>query len=218
MEQIVAEQPLSLSENRKTAYILLKRTFDIILSLLGLILISPFLLIVMASIVLEDGGSPFFFQPRIGKGCQTFQMVKFRSMYQNAEEMLAQLSDEEKKEFHENFKLRNDPRITKVGRFIRKTSIDELPQLWNVLVGDMSLVGPRPPLLVEDEAYGTHLQKVMSVRPGITGYWQVHGRSDTSFSERIEMNEYYIDHRSLWLDTRILFETIAVVFGRKGAI
>lgn len=140
------------------------------------------------------------------------------SMVPNAESLLEKLSDEEKKEFAESFKLKHDPRITKVGHFIRKTSIDELPQLWNVLVGQMSLVGPRPPLLVEREAYGEHLAKVMSVRPGITGYWQVHGRSDTDFSERIEMTEYYIDHQGIRMDLRILLDTIKVVLTGKGAI
>ena len=137
---------------------------------------------------------------------------------ENAEQVLAQLSEAEKEEFSLNFKLRNDPRITKVGHFIRKASIDELPQLWNVLRGDMSIVGPRPPLLVEEKAYGEHLAKVLSVRPGITGYWQVHGRSETDFSDRIELNEYYIDNRSIWLDLKIMFATVGVVFGGKGAV
>lgn len=179
---------------------------------------SPILLVTMLAIVLEDGASPFFMQARIGKDCTPFRMVKLRSMRPDAEKVLEQLSEEEKEEFSQNFKLAHDPRITKVGQFIRKTSIDELPQLWNVLRGDMSLVGPRPPLLVEEEAYGEHLTKVMSVRPGITGYWQVHGRSETDFSERIELNEYYIEHRSLGLDLKILFETVKVVLTGKGAL
>ncbi len=192
--------------------------FDIAASVAGLIVASPVLLVTMLAIVLEDGASPFFFQPRIGKGCKPFRMVKLRSMRPDAEKVLEQLSAEEKEEFSKNFKLAHDPRITRIGRFIRKTSIDELPQLWNVLMGQMSLVGPRPPLLVEEEAYGGHLAKVMSVRPGITGYWQVHGRSETDFSERIELNEYYIKHRSLGLDIKILFETVKVVFTGRGAL
>ena len=218
MDDRIEDKAESLVSSTGIFYSFIKRAFDVVTSLLGLILLSPVLLITMLAIVIEDGGSPFFFQPRIGLDCKNFEMVKFRSMRKNAEALLENLSDEQKKEFSENFKLQNDPRITKVGNFIRKTSIDELPQLWNVLIGDMSLVGPRPPLLMEREAYGSHLKKVMSVRPGITGYWQVHGRSDTSFSERVEMNEYYIDNKGILVDMRILFDTVKVVFSRKGAI
>ena len=199
------------------AYRFIKRAFDIAASAAGLVVVSPILLVAVIAIVLEDGASPFFLQPRIGKDCKSFQMVKLRSMRPNAEQMLAQMTDEEKEEFSKNFKLKNDPRITKVGQFIRRTSIDELPQLWNVLRGDMSIVGPRPPLLMEEEAYGRHLATVMSVRPGITGYWQVHGRSETDFSERIALNEYYLEHRSMGMDMKILFETVKVVLTGKGA-
>lgn len=199
-------------------YRFIKRAFDVAASAVGLVVASPILLVTMLAIVLEDRASPFFLQPRIGKDGKPFRMVKLRSMRPDAEQVLEKLSVEEKAEFSQNFKLKNDPRITRVGKFIRKTSIDELPQLWNVLKGDMSIVGPRPPLLVEREAYGEHLAKVMSVRPGITGYWQVHGRSETDFSERIELNKYYIEHRSIWLDLKIMFETVKVVLTGKGAL
>ena len=221
MATAVAEAPAKVGEftgNASRTYKFIKRAFDIVASIVGLIVVSPVLLVVIIAIMSEDGASPFFLQPRIGKNCKPFRMIKLRSMRPDAEQVLEQLSDEEKEGFSQNFKLKNDPRITKVGHLIRKTSIDELPQLWNVLRGDMSIVGPRPPLLVEEEAYGEHLKKVMSVRPGITGYWQVHGRSETDFSERIELNEYYIDNRSLWLDLKIMFATVGVVFGGKGAM
>ncbi len=217
----VTEAPVKVTEltgNTSRTYKFIKRAFDIVVSAVGLIVTSPVLLVAMLAIVLEDGSPPFFFQPRIGKDCKPFWMVKLRSMRPDAEQVLARLSEAEKEEFSQNFKLKNDPRITKVGHFIRKTSIDELPQLWNVLTGDMSLVGPRPPLLVEEEAYGEHLAKVMSVRPGITGYWQVHGRSEIDFSERIELNEYYIDNCSLWLDLKILVATVGVVVHGGGSI
>ena len=179
----------------------------------------PFLLPIALAIKLETPKNRVFFhQPRIGLGGKTFYCHKLTSMVPDAEAMLERMSDEEKQEFSQNFKLKHDPRITRVGRFIRKTSIDELPQLFNVLVGEMSLVGPRPPLLVEREAYGEHLAKVLSVRPGITGYWQVHGRSDTDFQERIQMTEYYIDHQSLWLDVKILLLTVKVVCSGRGAL
>ena len=219
---VVADAPVTaaseLAVNESRTYKFIKRAFDIAASAIGLILVSPVLLITMLAIVLEDGGSPFFLQPRIGKNCRPFRMVKLRSMRVDAEQVLERLSQAEKEEFSKNFKLKHDPRITKVGRFIRKTSIDELPQLWNVLRGDMSVVGPRPPLLAEKEAYGEHLAKVMSVRPGITGYWQVHGRSETDFSERIAMNEYYIEHQGLEMDAKILFETVKVVLTGQGAV
>lgn len=196
-----------------------KRLFDVVASCLVLVLLSPVLLITAIAIKIETPkGKILFHQPRIGWRGKEFSCHKLTSMVPDAEKQLEKLTEEEKKEFAETFKLKHDPRITTVGRFIRKTSIDELPQLWNVLVGEMSLIGPRPPLLVEREAYGEHLEKVMSVRPGITGYWQVHGRSDTDFSERIRMAEYYVEHCGFKLDILILFETIKVVLTGKGAV
>lgn len=196
-----------------------KRLFDVVASCLALVLLSPVLLITAIAIKIETPkGKILFHQPRIGWRGKEFSCHKLTSMVPDAEKQLEMLTEEEKKEFAETFKLKHDPRITKVGRFIRRTSIDELPQLWNVLIGEMSLIGPRPPLLVERDAYGEHLEKVMSVRPGITGYWQVHGRSDTDFGERIRMAEYYVDHCGFKLDIQILFETVKVVLTGKGAV
>lgn len=204
---------------QKRTYFALKRLFDIVASGFALILLSPVILLTAIAIKIERPKSKVFFhQPRIGWKETEFKCHKLTSMVPNAESLLKNLTEEEQKEFAENFKLKHDPRITKVGHFIRKTSIDELPQLWNVLVGEMSLVGPRPPLLMEREAYGKHLEKVMSVRPGITGYWQVHGRSETDFNERIEMAEYYVNHCGIGLDLRILFDTVKAVLTGKGAI
>ena len=200
-------------------YFVLKRLLDIMISALALIFLSPILLAAAVAIKIENPRSKVFFhQARIGWKEEEFRCHKLTSMVPDAEDLLEQMSEQEKKEFAENFKLRDDPRITRVGRFIRRTSIDELPQLWNVLVGEMSLVGPRPPLLIEKEAYGAHLEKVMSVRPGITGYWQVHGRSDTDFQERIQMAEYYIDHCGFLMDLQILLKTVKVVLDGEGAI
>ena len=206
-------------KKQHAGYLLFKRTSDIVCSMLGLLLSVPILLAVAVAIKIETPKNKVIFrQPRIGLNGTEFFCYKLTSMVPDAEKLLEELPEEEKEEFAQNFKLRNDPRITKVGRFIRKTSIDELPQLWNVLTGQMSLVGPRPPLLVEREAYGTHLAKVMSVRPGITGYWQVHGRSDTDFDERIRMAEYYIDHQGIGMDIRILFDTVKAVLTGAGAL
>lgn len=214
-----AQQFTATALSEKRFFFALKRVFDIVMSLIALIILSPVLLLTAVAIKIEQPKSKVFFhQPRIGWKGAEFPCHKLTSMVPDAELLLEKLSDEEKKEFAENFKLKHDPRITKVGQFIRKTSIDELPQLWNVLVGQMSLIGPRPPLLVERESYGHHLAKVMSVRPGITGYWQVHGRSETNFSERIEMAEYYVDHCGIKMDFQILLDTIKVVLTGKGAI
>ncbi len=230
-EDIITEQEnlgiTVLSENSeiehvhnisKPVYEIIKRVIDIVCAIIGIILASPIMLAVSIAIKLEDGGSVIFRQPRIGNGRKTFLMYKFRSMCMNAEEKLNSLDEEQKREFSESFKLENDPRLTRVGRFIRKTSIDEIPQFVNVIKGEMSIVGPRPPLLAEEEAYGTSLERIMSVRPGLTGYWQVNGRNDTSFSERIEMNLFYIRNASWLLDIKIIFQTIAAVFNRKGAL
>lgn len=217
MTNVVEVPGYTVVPNRRLGYRFIKRTFDIMASLTGLILLSPLFLIVAIVIYIDDPGPVLFFQNRIGKGMESFRMFKFRSMVLNAEKLLEAMPEENRKEFADHFKLKDDPRITRIGRFIRKTSIDELPQLINVLLGDMSLIGPRPPLLAEREAYGRHLAAIMSVRPGVTGYWQVHGRSDISFQERIELNEYYIVHQSILLDLKILLETVKVVVTKEGA-
>lgn len=232
MEQVVQKSPADVCgladagnislyaviPNKKRGYRFIKRAFDIVASLCGILVLSPLFLIVAAAIFIDDPGPVLFFQDRIGREEGKFRLWKFRSMVINAEEKLSQLSDDERAEFAKDFKLKRDPRITRIGHFIRQTSVDELPQLFNVLKGDMSLVGPRPPLLEEREAYGQHLKKVMLVRPGLTGYWQVHGRNNTDYAERIEMQEYYIDHQSLLLDIQILFETVKAVFSGTGAM
>ena len=217
LTDVAAVSGYTVVPNRRLGYRFLKRTFDIVVSLIGLIFLSPLFLIVAIAIYIDDPGPVLFIQNRIGKGTESFRMLKFRSMVIDAEELLEAMPEENRKEFADHFKLKDDPRITRIGRFIRKTSIDELPQLINVLLGDMSLVGPRPPLLAEREAYGRHLAAIMSVRPGVTGYWQVHGRSDIAFEERIELNEYYIAHQSIQLDLKILLETVKVVVTKEGA-
>ena len=139
-------------------------------------------------------------------------------MYSNSDEIFESFSDEQKEEYYKNFKLDNDPRVTKVGDFLRRTSLDEIPQLINVLKGDLSLVGPRPIVEKEICKYGQYADKLFSVIPGITGYWQSHGRSDTSYEERIEMDMYYIDNRSILLDIKIMFKTVISVIKKEGAV
>lgn len=197
--------------------IFIKRLFDIIGGLVGCILSAPIILLVAIPLVLESPGGLFFKQKRVGLNGRYFQIYKLRSMYQDAEERLAELEAQNEMQGH-MFKMENDPRITKVGSFIRKTSIDELPQFLNVLKGDMSLVGTRPPTKKEFKQYLSHHKRRLSMKPGITGMWQVSGRSRiTDFEEIVKLDLKYIDEWSLKLDLIILLKTVQVVLARKGA-
>lgn len=214
---------LTLQNNlSRRSYLLVKRIVDIVASLILIILLSPLLLYVALSIYLENGGPVIFSQPRVAFGKKrTFKFYKFRSMVKNADEILYEWKAQNTPEWQEycknNFKLKNDPRVLKVGRWIRSTSIDELPQLFNVLMGDMSLVGPRPLLERELTDYGLNIQLYKQARPGITGLWQVSGRSQTQFADRVHLDQWYIQNWSMWYDIAILFKTCVVVFARKGA-
>ena len=202
---------------RKRIYLIIKRFFDIILSLIGLVILLPIFLIIAIIIKIDSKGPVFFKHKRIGKNGKTIGVYKFRSMVINAEELIKKFTPEQKAEYEKNFKLDNDPRITKVGKVLRKTSLDELPQLINILIGNMSIVGPRPIVTGEIDKYGDQKDKFLSMTPGLTGYWQASGRSDVEYDERIEMELYYIDHCSLWLDIKIIFKTFIAVLKRKGA-
>ena len=198
-------------------YSVTKRLIDIVGSLCGIILLSPLFLIVAILIKLEDPkGKVFFAQERNGRYPKTFKMYKFRSMVHNAEELLADLMDRNE-QTGPVFKINDDPRITKVGKFIRKTSIDELPQLFNVLKGDMSLVGPRPPIPHEVDQYNSYQMQRLAVKPGLTCIWQVSGRNNIGFDEWVDMDIEYIQNRSLWLDIKLIFKTVGVLFGDENA-
>ena len=198
-------------------YLFFKRAMDIIGSLCGIILLSPLFLIVAILIKLEDPkGKVFFAQERNGRYPKTFKMYKFRSMVHNAEELLKDLMDRNE-QTGPVFKINDDPRITKVGKFIRKTSIDELPQLFNVLKGAMSLVGPRPPIPHEVEQYNSYQMQRLAVKPGLTCIWQVSGRNNIGFDEWVEMDIEYIKTRNLWLDIKLIFKTVGVLFGDDNA-
>ena len=199
-------------------YNTVKRTLDIILSLIGLILLSPVFLIIAAVIRLDSKGKVIFGHERIGQNMKKIKIYKFRTMYENAEEIFENFTEEQKQEYYINFKLDNDPRITKVGDFLRKTSLDELPQLINILKGDMSIVGPRPIVEKEIEKYNGYASQVFSVLPGLTGYWQAHGRSDTTYDERVQMDMYYLRNRSLALDFKIILKTVVSVIKKEGAM
>ncbi|GAA6617702.1 sugar transferase [Scytonema sp. NUACC26] len=191
-----------------------KRLFDIVFSLLVLILFSPVYLLLGLLIALSSDGPIFYIQERVGKNYKPFNCIKFRTMVTNADEVLVQIMETSphlRDEFETNFKLKHDPRITKIGRFLRITSLDEFPQFWNVLKGDMSVVGPRP--LVEEELpkYGCYIDQILTIRPGITGLWQVSGRNDIPYPRRIQIDLHYVKFRNLWLDLWIIFKTIGVV-------
>lgn len=201
----------------KKSYFFIKRTIDILGASLGLIVLSPILFIITLFIKIEDFKGPVLFQQtRVGKDGEKFTMYKFRSMVTNAEDLLDSL-------MHRNettgamFKMQFDPRVTKIGRFIRKTSMDELPQLWNVLKGEMSLVGPRPPLPREFKEYSRYDKQRLLVIPGCTGLWQVSGRSNIGFETMVEMDLRYIRKRSLILDLQIICKTFLVIFKSKNA-
>ena len=196
----------------------LKRGIDFILALCGLIVLSPIFLILCIWIKLDSKGPILFKQKRIGINKSYFNIYKFRTMYENAQDMINDFTPEQMKEWKENFKLQDDPRITKVGKFLRKTSLDELPQIVNIMKGDLSIIGPRPVIEEELEKYGENKEKFLSVTPGLTGYWQANGRSSTTYEQRMEMELYYIDHISPKLDFKIFFKTIESVIKKEGAI
>lgn len=203
-------------------YLFAKRFFDIVGSIIGVAILIPVTVAVwIARIVLKENDGPLFYeQLRYGKNGKMFRLYKFRSMCMNADEKLEKYlkeDEEARKEFEETQKLDNDPRITKLGAFLRKTSLDELPQMINILFGQMSFVGPRPVIKKEIERYGKNKNKFLSAKPGLTGYWQVNGRSNTTYKERMELELYYVDHQSLWLDAKIFFKTFKAVFSHEGA-
>lgn len=203
---------------RKKVYLAIKRLIDIIGSLIGIILLSPLYIIIAILIKFDSPGKVVFGHTRKGKGGKDIKVYKFRTMYSNASEIFESFTPEQKEEYYKNFKLDNDPRVTKLGGFLRKTSLDELPQLFNILKGDMTIIGPRPIVEKEVEKYGDKVEKLFSVVPGLGGYWQANGRSDTTYEERVEMDMYYIDHMCFTLDAKILFQTIFSVLKGEGAI
>ncbi len=197
-------------------YNFMKRVTDILVSLAGIILLSPLLAAIVVIIKIDSRGPAIFRQIRVGHNGRHFLFYKFRSMRHGSE----RLKDSLQYLSHMTgpvFKIKKDPRITKVGRFLRKSSMDELPQLFNVLRGDMTLVGPRPSLPEEVKKYGKRELKRLNVKPGLTGLWQVSGRNDISFLEWMELDLYYIEHRSILLDLKILVRTIPTVLSGKGA-
>ncbi len=194
-----------------------KRGMDCVGAAVGLLLLSPFFALLAVLIKLESPGPVLFTQTRIGEGGVAFRCWKFRSMFVDAEQRKQELLSQNEMAGGTTFKMKHDPRITRVGRFIRKASIDELPQLWNVLAGDMSLVGPRPPVPQEVAQYSAYEKRRLSAKPGITCTWQVSGRSDIPFPEQVRLDIEYIENRSLWLDISLLLRTVPAVLLARGA-
>lgn len=201
---------------QKPLYDFFKRAFDIVSSFAAIVVLSWVFLFTAIAIKLEDGGPVFFSQTRVGKNGKFFRMHKFRSMCVNADVMKKQLLEQNEMN-GPAFKMENDPRITKVGRFIRKTSIDELPQLFNILGGSMSVVGPRPPLGYEVLEYDDFAMRRLSVKPGLTCYWQCSGRNNIDFDDWMKLDNKYIDERSAWVDIKTIFATIPAVLKGDGS-
>ena len=196
---------------------ILKRSIDILGASAGLLVLSPVFLMVACAIALHDRGPIFFVQKRVGQWGREFDFPKFRSMVCNAEALKERLRSQNHHKDGVTFKIKGDPRITPIGRWLRKTSIDELPQLWSVLKGDMSLVGPRPPIPEEVLKYKLADRRRLDVKPGLTCYWQVEGRGDIPFAKQVEMDIRYVDSQSVWVDIWLLIKTIPAVIQGKGA-
>ncbi len=205
--------------HKKPCYECIKRIFDLLISLVAVVLLSPVLLVISLAIRLEDRGPILYRAQRVGRGGKPITVYKFRSMRMHADRLEDMLTPEELEEYKKNYKLEHDPRVTKVGAFLRKTSLDELPQLFNILAGTLSLVGPRPVLQEETELYGDKRALLLSCKPGLTGLWQVRGRSTVTYEDgrrqALELN--YVSHRGLWLDIKILFWTVGAVVRMDGA-
>lgn len=210
------EEKIFYNKRYNNMYSLTKRVIDVLGSMIGIILLSPIFFVVAVLIKIDSKGSVIFSQTRVGKYGKEFKMYKFRSMVVNAEELKKKLLAQNEMS-GPMFKMKDDPRITKIGKFIRKTSIDELPQLINVLKGEMSLVGPRPSLPKEVEKFEPWMRKRLDVKPGLTCYWQVSGRNNIDFNDWMKLDIKYVEERNIYIDIKLIFKTFFVLFGDKNA-
>lgn len=204
--------------DKKKVYMTVKRTTDVTLSSLALIVLMPLILCIGLIIKLDSKGSVFYKQKRIGKNGKYFMIYKFRTMVSDASNLKKYFSEEQMKEYRENYKVKDDPRITKIGKILRKTSLDELPQLINIIKGDLAIIGPRPVVDNEIDKYGIYKDKFLSVTPGLTGNWAANGRSCTSYDERMKLELEYVDNISLKMDMQVFFKTIITVLKKEGAV
>ena len=217
LEWDVMPSSISRKVSGKIFFARVKRGVDIGASLIGLILLAPIFAVIALVIKLDSRGSVFFIHKRPGRNGQLFRIVKFRTMCLNATHRFHHLSVEQRREFIKYGKICTDPRVTRIGHWLRRYSLDELPQLWNVLRGDMSLIGPRPYLRSQVRMMGDYRSTILRVNPGLTGYWQVNGRNKIPFPARLQMDDYYVRNWTLWLDMRILIRTPKVMITGRGA-
>lgn len=208
---------ISTGKSNKKPYLIAKRVVDVLLAVAALAVTLIPMAFIAILIVLESPGPAIYVHNRIGKNGKPLPLLKFRSMYMHADEMIESFSSEQKAEWEANFKLENDPRITRIGKFLRRSSLDELPQLINILKGELSVVGPRPVVTEELERYGENKARFLSVTPGLTGYWQAYARSTCSYEERMEMELHYVENANFWWDIKIMFATVGAVLWGKGA-
>ena len=202
---------------KKRGYLVSKRVFDIILASCAFLVCMVPMAVICLLVKLDSPGPVIYRHNRIGKDGKPLRLLKFRSMYIDAEEKIKEFTPEQRAEWETNFKLDNDPRITKIGNFLRRSSLDELPQLINILKGELSIVGPRPVVAQELEKYGENKSEFLSVTPGLTGYWQAYARSNCTYEERIEMELHYVENANFWWDIKIIFATFWSVLVGKGA-
>jgi exopolysaccharide biosynthesis polyprenyl glycosylphosphotransferase len=212
----IIEESLSIATEKDLIYTLVKRIIDFFGALFGVVLFSPIMIIIAVAIKIDSEGPIIFSQERVGQNGKIFKMYKFRSMVANAESLLDKLKDKNEMS-GPMFKIKDDPRITKVGKFIRKTSIDELPQFFNVLFGNMSLVGPRPNLPKEVEKFTAYQKQKLYIKPGLTCYWQVMGRNNIDFEDWIKLDIKYMRERNVWIDLKLIYKTIFLLFGDDNA-
>ena len=202
---------------QKRSYLIAKRIFDLVFAGLGLIFCILPMGIIALLIKLDSHGPAIYVHHRIGKNGKDLPLLKFRSMYIDATDMIKHFTPEQKAEWELNYKLENDPRITRIGNFLRKSSLDELPQLINILKGELSIVGPRPIVMDELEKYGENKERLLSVTPGLTGYWQAYARSNCTYEQRMKMELFYVENAGFWWDVKIIFATAGAVLRGFGA-
>jgi len=217
LESLKNVEIVKRSNESKLIYRSIKRCFDVISASIAIVLLSPLFIVIAVLVKLDSDGNIFFAHERLGENGKKIKVYKFRTMLTNAQQILNDMPVEMKREFEENFKFENDPRVTKLGKFLRESSLDELPQLINIIKGEMSVVGPRPIVAREIIKYGRYMDKLLTIKPGLTGNWQVSGRSDTTYEERVKFDMDYIDTRSFLRDIVIILKTVGVVIKKVGA-
>lgn len=221
MESLLDQPEIALPWNAHVRHLPFKRILDIIVSIAALILALPFLFVIAVAIRVSSKGSIVYAHERIGRGGKPFKCYKFRTMHKDADMLLVEYfakHPELKEEWDRCRKLKDDPRVTKIGKLLRKLSLDEFPQFWNILKGDMSVVGPRAMVREEiEKKLGTKAPKILSVRPGLTGIWQTSGRSNTTYERRIQLDELYVEKRSLWMDIKLILKTVPSMISTEGA-